>query len=79
MPRAMASSSSNVASGGMESSRSIIVGTSPKRRRACAYNPHTPSHTGASWVSINRPEPSAATLCPARWICRIACAGKASR
>src|SRR4051812_24671339 len=50
--RACCSSVTSSTRGGMRSSRSIMVATSPKRRSALAYSSHTGSTISASCVSM---------------------------
>src|SRR5471032_999146 len=57
MPRAVDSSCSSSCSGGMLSSRSIIVATGPSSETAFAYSRQTASLTGLSCVSISRSRP----------------------
>ena len=49
--RAWSSSATSSANAGMLPSRSIMVGSAPKRLMVWAYKSHTGSATGASWVS----------------------------
>src|SRR5471030_2544016 len=74
--RACWSSADSCASGGILSSRSIIVATGPNRRSASAYSAHTGSATGWSCVSMMQP---ACVLWPAKWICCTRRAGSARR
>src|SRR4029077_19438074 len=70
--RATSISASSSGSGGMPSSRSIIVATGPTRSSADAESDQTGSGTGLSWVSISSSRP---WLWPARWIWRTRAAG----